>query len=137
MERIVRTFSAGIRLIILLAVLAACKEDEGIVRQQEVTPAFAWEENSFLLETDNGWGLTRFRDHIALSNFTLRCQYHLSWNGNMTTGDKTDAVLKIAEVGKKLQTIQLDQLSVKDIDGLYYSIQFREGEREGSLTFSK
>lgn len=137
MKRIVRTLSVGIRLIVLLAVLTACKEDEGITRQQEVTPAFAWEDNSFPLETYNGWGLTRFRSHIALSNFILKCQYHLSWNGNMTTGDKTDAVLKIAEVGKKLQTIQLDRLSVKDIDGLYYSIQFQEGEREGSLIFSK
>lgn len=137
MKKTIHTFSVTIRIIILLAVLTACKEDDNISRQQEVTPAFMWEENSFLLETDNCWGITRFKDHIALSNFDLKCQYHLSWNGNMATGEKTDGILKIAEVGKKLQKIQLDKLSIRDIDGIYYNIQFQKGKQAGSLVFSK
>lgn len=137
MKRFIYTLSVTIQIITLLAVSTACKEDDIFSRQQEVTPAFAWKESLFLLETDNGWGITRYKDHIALSNFDLKCQYHLSWQGNMATGEKTDGILKIAEVGKKLQNIQLDKLSIRDIDGIYYSIQFQKGEQTGSLLFSK
>ena len=70
MRRIIHTFILAFQFIILPAVFTACKDDSGNISPlQEVTPAFSWEENSFLLETDNGWGITRFSNRIALSNF--------------------------------------------------------------------
>lgn len=81
MRRIIHTFILAFQFIILPAVFTACKDDGGNISPlQEVTPAFSWEENSFLLETDNGWGITRFSNRIALSNFSQKRQYHLSWN---------------------------------------------------------
>mgnify|MGYP007135766376 CR=1 FL=1 len=111
MRRIIHTFILAFQFIILPAVFTACKDDGGNISPlQEVTPAFSWEENSFLLETDNGWGITRFSNRIALSNFSQKRQYHLSWNGGSGAGEKTSGVLRIAEAGKKLQTILLDKL---------------------------
>ena len=67
MRRIIHTFILAFQFIILPAVFTACKDDGGNISPlQEVTPAFSWEENSFLLETDNGWGITRFSNRIAL-----------------------------------------------------------------------
>ena len=80
MKRIIHTFVIAFQFIILSAVLTACKEDDGnISSPQEVTPSFFWEGSSFQLETDNGWGITRFANRVALSNFHQKCQYHLSW----------------------------------------------------------
>lgn len=106
MKRIIHTFVIAFQFIILSAVLTACKEDDGnISSPQEVTPSFFWEGSSFQLETDNGWGITRFANRVALSNFHQKCQYHLSWDGGSGAGEKTNGILKIAEAGKKLQTI--------------------------------
>lgn len=137
MKKIIYTLAIGIQCIFLTAVLGACKEEEEAVRLQEVTPVFSWKGLSFQLESDTEWSITRFTNRIALTNFNRKCQILLSWNGNSGNGEKTDGILKIAEVGKQLQTIRLDKLSVKDIDGLYYNIQFQEGEREGMLILSK
>ena len=68
MKRIIHTFVIAFQFIILSAVLTACKEDDGnISSPQEVTPSFFWEGSSFQLETDNGWGITRFANRVALS----------------------------------------------------------------------
>lgn len=70
MRRIIHTFILAFQFIILPAVFTACKDDSGNISPlQEVTPAFSWEENSFLLETVTAWGITRFSNRIALSNF--------------------------------------------------------------------
>lgn len=131
MRRIIHTFILAFQFIILPAVFTACKDDSGNISPlQEVTPAFSWEENSFLLETDNGWGITRFSNRIALSNFNQKRQYHLSWNGGSGAGEKTGGVLRIAEAGKKLQTILLDKLLIEDIDGMYYNIHFQKDEKQ-------
>lgn len=137
MKSIIHTLAAAFRIIILLTVLTACKDDDGHISSgREATPTFSWQENSFQLETDNGWGITRFADRIALSNFDLKCQYHLSWSGGSGAGEKTDGILKIAEAGKKLQTIRLDKLSIEDIGGTYYNIRFQQDEKTGTLLFS-
>lgn len=131
MRRIIHTFILAFQFIILPAVFTACKDDSGNISPlQEVTPAFSWEENSFLLETDNGWGITRFSNRIALSNFNQKRQYHLSWNGGSGAGEKTGGVLRIAEAGKKLQTILLDKLLIEDIDGMYYNIHFQKTKKQ-------
>lgn len=70
MKRIIHTFVIAFQFIILSAILTACKEDDGnISSPQEVTPSFFWEGSSFQLEADNGWGITRFANRVALSNF--------------------------------------------------------------------
>ena len=138
MKRIIHTFVIAFQFIILSAVLTACKEDDGnISSPQEVTPSFFWEGSSFQLETDNGWGITRFANRVALSNFHQKCQYHLSWDGGSGAGEKTNGILKIAEAGKKLQTILLDKLLIEDIDGMYYNIHFQKDEKTGTLLLSK
>ena len=134
MKRIIHTFVIAFQFIILSAVLTACKEDDGnISSPQEVTPSFFWEGSSFQLEADNGWGITRFANRVALSNFHQKCQYHLSWDGGSGAGEKTNGILKIAEAGKKLQTIRLDALLIEDINGMYYNIHFQKGEATGIL----
>ena len=129
MKRIIHTFVIAFQFIILSAVLTASP--------QEVTPSFFWEGSSFQLEADNGWGITRFANRVALSNFHQKCQYHLSWDGGSGAGEKTNGILKIAEAGKKLQTIRLDALLIEDINGMYYNIHFQKGEATGILLFSK
>jgi lipoprotein len=138
MKRIIHTFVIAFQFIILSAVLTACKEDDGnISSPQEATPSFFWEGSSFQLEADNGWSITRFANRVALSNFHQKCQYHLSWDGGSGAGEKTNGILKIAEAGKKLQTIRLDALLIEDINGMYYNIHFQKGEATGILLFSK
>lgn len=138
MKKIIRTSVIAFRFIILSAVLTACNEnDRNDSPLREVTPAFSWDEDSFRLETDNGWGITRFANRIALSNFSQKRQYHLSWNGSSGVGEKTDGVLKIAEAGKELQTIPLDKLLIEDIDGMYYNIRFQKSGKTGTLLLSK
>ena len=138
MKRIIHTFVIAFQFIILSAVLTACKEDDGnISSPQEVTPSFFWEGSSFQLETDNGWGITRFANRAALSNSHQKCQYHPSWDGGSGAGEKTNGILKISEAGKKLQTIRLDALLIEDINGMYYNIHFQKGEATGILLFSK
>ena len=68
MRRIIHTFILAFQFIILPVVFTACKDDgSNISPLQEATPAFSWEENSFLLETDNGWGITRFSTVLHLA----------------------------------------------------------------------
>ena len=132
MRRIIHTFILAFQFIILPAVFTACKDDGGNISPlQEVTPAFSWEE------TDNGWGITRFSNLIALRNSNLKRHFHLTWNGGSSAGEKTGGVLRIAEAGKKLQTILLDKLLIEDIDGMYYNIHFQKDEKTGTLLLSK
>lgn len=55
----------------------------------------------------------------------------------LVPGEKTGGVLRIAEAGKKLQTILLDKLLIEDIDGMYYNIHFQKDEKTGTLLLSK
>ena len=138
MRRIIHTFILAFQFIIFPAVFTACKDDSGNISPlQEVTPAFSWEENSFLLETDTGWGITRFSNRFALWMFFVFGVLVVCWNGGSGAGEKTGGVLRIAEAGKKLQTILLDKLLIEDIDGMYYNIHFQKDEKTGTLLLSK
>lgn len=138
MKRVVYILSACFWIIIQTLLFTGCQKEEAAPSDTvETKPVFSWDGYSFLLETDNGWSITRFNNRIALSNFNRKCQCLLSWKGNMADGEKEDAVLKIAEVGRKLQNIPLDRFSITDINGMYYNIRFVQGEKEGMLVLSK
>lgn len=138
MKRIVHRLSAGLWIISLILLFAGCEEkDEAGLPTDETIPAFSWDDYSFLLEKDNGWSITRFNNRVALSNFARKCQYLLSWEGNMGDGEKAQAVLKIAEVGQSFQEIALDRLTVTNVNGMYYTIHFVQEEKEGKLILSQ
>ena len=81
--------------------------------------------------------LPAFPTVLHLATLVKKRQYHLSWNGGSGAGEKTSGVLRIAEAGKKLQTILLDKLLIEDIDGMYYNIHFQKDEKTGTLLLSK
>lgn len=137
MKRIIHTFVIAFQFIILSAVLTACKEDDGnISSPQEVTPSFFWEGSSFSWKRTTVGVLPALPTASPLA-ISIKSQYHLSWDGGSGAGEKTNGILKIAEAGKKLQTIRLDALLIEDINGMYYNIHFQKGEATGILLFSK
>lgn len=136
MKRLINTLTFALLVILAPALLTACEDDDCATIPTELTLAFTWGDTNIPLEVDNGWGVTRYKDHIALSNFNEKCQYLLTWDGNMGNGEKSNAFLKIAKVGEQLQNLQLDKLSILFIDGKYYRIEFAQGNKTGTLILS-
>lgn len=136
MKRLIYTLTVALLVILAPAIFTACEDDDHAATTTELTPAFTWADTNIPLETDNGWGVTRYKDHIALSNFNEKCQYLLAWDGNMANGEKSNAFLKIAQAGRQLQNLPLDKLSIRFIDGKYYRIEFAQGDKTGTLILS-
>ncbi len=125
------------QVFLALLLFTSCTADEAYQGQGPQTPVFVWEDVSVLLEIDNGWGFTRYKNRTAVTNTEKKNQYLLTWNGDMADGAKTGAILRISKNGELTQTLKLDELSVEDIDGSYGKISFRQGEKAGTLIFSK
>ncbi len=124
-------------MFIGLLVLTSCNEDEGYSSTTPQTPAFVWEDASILLDIDNGWGFTRYKNRVAITNMEKKSQYLLTWDGDMTDGTKPDATLRVAKNGEITQVLALDELSIEEIDGSYCRISFGQGTKTGTLIFSK
>lgn len=143
MKRRIYTFLLCMQVLIFTMPFTACNDEEngGVTgSQNEWLPSFAWDRETtpiqVQLETDNGWCITRYNNCIALSNFDLKCQYLLTWDGDMSAGEKENAVFKIAEVGKTLQTFRLDYMNIERPAG-FYRITFGQGSRTGELVITK
>ena len=116
----------------------ACKDDGGNISPlQEVTPAFSWEENSFLLETDNGWGITRFSNRIALSNLVKSASTTSHGTVVPVREKKTKRCPEDSRSRKETANHPADKLLIEDIDGMYYNIHFQKDEKTGTLLLSK
>lgn len=143
MKRRIYIFLLCMQALVFTMPFTACNDEEtggGAGSQNELVPSFAWDRETtpiqIQLETDNGWCITRYNNRIALSNFDLKCQYLLSWDGDMSAGEKENVVFKIAEVGKPLQTLRLDYMRIERPAG-FYRISFGQGSRIGELVITK
>jgi hypothetical protein len=143
MKRRIYTFLLCIQTLVFIMPFTACNDEEtgGVTgSQNELIPSFAWDRETtpiqIQLETDNGWCITRYNNSIALSNFDLKCQYLLTWDGDMSASEKENVVFKIAEVGKPLQTLRLDYMHIERPAG-FYRITFGQGNRTGELIITK
>lgn len=113
-----------------------CSSDDTITAS-DVTPMMKWNGKSVELKDVSGWCITRYNNRIALSDYSHKQQYLLTWDGNSSNGGKSNAKLKIAEVGFALESYDLDTLTIKDIDGTYYDINFSSANKSGQFIIEK
>ena len=139
-KSIIHTFIIGCGLSANI-LLSCCAEESLTINvieaERPLVAEFIWRYDSIQLEIPNNWSLTRFRNRAAVTNFEEKTQYFLYWEGGMTDGEKSNALLKVGKQGQAAESIELDHLSVQDMDGMFWRIKFRKGYDKGILTFSK
>jgi len=104
--------------------------------ERTVSPRFSW-DTTFELEQPNDWGVTIDTGTVSVTNVPTQRQYVLSWEGDLTVGTKTNAVLKIVKNKLMTETIVLTQLSVWEQAPGYCTILFYRGDQKGEFIFSK
>lgn len=124
-----------IGLATLILCFSACKDNDvaGVSIATRTTPAFYWQSTAIQLDTAYNWTVTRYKNYIALTNYDEKCQYVLSWDGDLSDGTKTDAILQTSKQGSELQTDTLDVLTLENVYGTYYYFALGKGETNGTL----
>lgn len=97
---------------------------------------FHWEE-TIALEQSNGWAFTRFTDSISITNSAEKGQYVLSWNGDISTGYKLDALIRIVRLGELVRTVYPTSLYVSDDDPERTVVLFADGDSAGEVVLAK
>lgn len=123
-------------LVVMTGSIAGCSSDDTI-EATNVTPMMKWDGKSVELSDLSGWCITRYNNRIALSDYSHKQQYLLTWDGDSGNGGKSNAKLQIAEVGFALESYDLDTLTVRDIDGTYYDISFSSSDKSGEFLIEK
>lgn len=103
------------------------------------TSKFIWNGTPIEFDKANKYGISILSTGVALTDLvTDKRQYVLSWDGGLTTGDKTNGKLVIKQLGKE-QADEFRMTSLKIIQaetsGNY--IVFNDGSRSGELFFIK
>jgi hypothetical protein len=104
-----------------------------------LTPSkFVWNGASVEFDKADKYGISVLSTGVALTDLiTDKKQYLLSWDGGLTTGDKTNGKLVIAQSGKEADEVTLTSLKVilAETSGNY--IMFNDGSKNGELFFAK
>lgn len=103
---------------------------------EEYGSYFHWEE-TIALEQSNCWAFTRFTDSISITNSAEKGQYVLSWNGDMSTGYKLDALIRIVRSGELVRTVYPVSLYVSDDDPERIVVLFADGDSAGEVVIAK
>lgn len=130
-----RTMTA---ILLLCAFITSCSKEELLTEGTDagVNPHFAW-DITIELEQPNNWSITVFTEKLAITNVTEGKQYLLTWKGRLSTGKKSDAILKTIIRGEQTKTTDLDILEVKDSGNNTYELFLRGGGRKGEIVFTK
>lgn len=125
-------------ILLLCAFITSCSREDIPAGESDVTvyPHFIW-DITVELEQPNNWCVTVFTEKVAITNIAEGKQYLLTWKGGLTTGQKTDAILKTIVRNEQTKITELDILEVKDSDNGIYELFFRGGGRKGEIVFTK
>ncbi len=126
-------YIAAIFLLGGISVSSSCSVEE-MNLTGSIGPTFSWNDISAELDTDNGWGLTRYQNCIAVTHIEKRKQCVLSWEGGMESGSKENPILKWKD-NTQQETLLLDALEISN-NGLYYQLRFRKGGKTGMIKFT-
>lgn len=102
----------------------------------EQTPHFSW-GRTIPLEEPNGWSLLIQANSVSISNLAEKKQYVLRWEGDLSVGKKSAAVLRMVEKGKQTETVSLRQLEITVVKEGGCFITFGDEEGEGELLFNR
>lgn len=130
-----RTMTA---ILLLCAFITSCSKEELLTEGTDtsVNPHFAW-DITIELEQPNNWSITVCTEKLAITNIAEGKQYLLTWKGGLSTGKKSDAILKTIIRGEQTKTTELDILEVKDSGNNTYELFLRGGGRKGEIVFTK
>lgn len=125
-------------MLLLCAFTTSCSKEKILPEgtDADVNPHFTW-DITVELEQPNNWSITAFSEKVAITNIAEGKQYLLTWKGGLSTGKKSDAILKTIVRGKQTQTTGLDILEVKDSGNNTYELFLRGSGRKGELVFTK
>lgn len=130
-----RTITA---ILLLCVFITSCSKEELLTEgtDADVNPHFTW-DITVELEQPNNWSITAFSEKVAITNIAEGKQYLLTWKGGLSTGKKSDAILKTIVRGEQTKTTELDILEVKDSGNNIYELFLRGGGRKGEIVFTK
>jgi hypothetical protein len=130
-----RTITA---ILLLCVFITSCSKEELLTEgtEADVNPHFTW-DITVELEQPNNWSVTVFSEKVAITNIAEGKQYMLTWKGGLSTGKKSDAILKTIVRGEQTKTTELDILEVKDSGNNIYELFLRGGGRKGEIVFTK
>lgn len=130
-----RTITA---ILLLCVFITSCSKEELLTEgtEADVNPHFTW-DITVELEQPNSWSVTAFSEKVAITNIAEGKQYLLTWKGGLSTGKKSEAILKTIVRGEQTKTTELDILEVKDSGNNIYELFLRGGGRKGEIVFTK
>lgn len=125
-------------ILLLCVFITSCSKEELLTEgtEADVNPHFTW-DITVELEQPNSWSVTAFSEKVAITNIAEGKQYLLTWKGGLSTGKKSDAILKTIVRGEQTKTTELDILEVKDSGNNIYELFLRGGGRKGEIVFTK
>ena len=94
-------------LLPLFGMVTACINQNDICVPSPVDPGLHWESFNIYPLNDTRWATTRTNESIAVTNPDSKTQIMVTWEGGMSTGEKENPVLKIAQNGEKPQETDL------------------------------
>lgn len=100
-------------------------------------PTFNWNGQRTVFDRAGGYGITILSNKIALTDILNdNVQYILSWNGDLTEGEKTNGRLR--KIGQNIEPeeIGLPLFTVLRANGTDNYITFSNGEVSGELFFN-
>lgn len=130
-----RTITA---ILLLCVFITSCSKEELLTEgtDTDANPHFTW-DITVELEQPNSWSVTAFSEKVAITNIAEGKQYLLTWKGGLSTGKKSEAILKTIVRGEQTKTTELDILEVKDSGNNIYELFLRGGGRKGEIVFTK
>ena len=113
-----RTITA---ILLLCVFITSCSKEELLTEgiDTSVNPHFAW-DITIELEQPNNWSITVFTEKLVITNIAEGKQYLLTWKGGLSTGKKSDAILKTIVRGEQTKTTELDIHEEKETVCLFY-----------------
>lgn len=122
----------------LLAVfLTACSDDEPqtYVAPEAGPTTLSWDGEVINVDDDSDWCMSRSNCWVAFTDYDNKSQYLLQWEGGMNSGEKHDALLKVALNGSSPQVSTVTTCTLTH-DGVNCTINFTTADGEtGAITF--
>ncbi|EFS30708.1 hypothetical protein [Bacteroides sp. D2] len=124
--------------LFLCIFVASCSKEDVITEETGITgtPRFIW-DIAIELEQPNNWCMTLAIEKVSITNLTEGKQYILTWKGGLSTGQKTDGILKTVIRGEQTKKTDLDLLEIKESGNNTYEIFLRGDGRKGEIVFTK
>ena len=99
------------------------------------TPAFTYDGESLGIG-EPCIALSVSEGRIAVTDVNAKTQYLLAWNGDLSSGNKTDGVMRIVKAGQPVASYALTTLNLQ-AGGDYNIVSFTANGKDGTAVFTK